>query len=650
MPRPRLVNLKARGFRSFVDEVDIDFPSNGLILLNGQSGSGKSSLALAIAYAFDYSHYPATELASWPWLNPPPMRVQLTLEDETGKRVLICKGDSNYLEIDGKKIKGANQISAELTKFVGMEPERLKAVTYRPQKSAGFFLTQPDSKKKEFLTPIVGLSEVEDAVKAAQESIKLLNAGLPDLEAYKATWGTAVTNAQEAYNKLNSLIGDEGKLRSTVEEIARQEDLIKAKLEALDADYKREEALRPVPDETKLTRHRADLKECRALISSLEEEERVKIKEYNDTKIKNTNNIRRLQDKSKEITRALEMLTEIDLEIQKLQENICPTCDQTWVNAAERLEFLKSAREECVRTADLGPDIHEEYCIAFESNNKLIPPEHNITIDRLKKADTKIQFLIEEEKDAIRSVQGEYTKQVTVKYQELIKESMDSLFTVQNNLTINRKLLADMEVAKTRLSFQDKAVSEAIEKYKQFSDKVNETKQKINKEKDFVDMIGREGFLGTIFDEILDQIAIETNEVLAGIKNTERVVIGFRSESLTQKGTTDKSIVPVVYVCGNEVPLRSGLSGGMMSSTDLAVDLAIGSVISNRVGSFPSWLILDESFEGLDHAPKESCMEILKKYSNDRLILVVDHANEFKGLFDKTISFEFNEGRSIISS
>jgi DNA repair exonuclease SbcCD ATPase subunit len=115
---------------------------------------------------------------------------------------------------------------------------------------------------------------------------------------------------------------------------------------------------------------------------------------------------------------------------------------------------------------------------------------------------------------------------------------------------------------------------------------------------------------------------------------------------VTQKGSVKKAIVPVVCIDGHEATLEAGLSGGMLSTVELAVDLAVGAVLSRREGLCPGWLILDESFEGLDAVSKRSCMEILMNYANNRLVLVTDHATEFKSNFSKNITVEFENGVS----
>ena len=67
-----LLKIELEGFRSFKDNAIIEFPDTGAVLISGKykneqisSGSGKSSILMAIAYALGFCDLPATELKNW---------------------------------------------------------------------------------------------------------------------------------------------------------------------------------------------------------------------------------------------------------------------------------------------------------------------------------------------------------------------------------------------------------------------------------------------------------------------------------------------------------------------------------------------------------------------------------------------------------
>ena len=60
-------------------------------------------------------------------------------------------------------------------------------------------------------------------------------------------------------------------------------------------------------------------------------------------------------------------------------------------------------------------------------------------------------------------------------------------------------------------------------------------------------------------------------------------------------------------------------------------------------------LILDEPFEGLGGTSKEAALEMLRAYSEDKLILVVDHSSEIGASFSQVIEIVQEDGKSRIS-
>lgn len=170
-----------------------------------------------------------------------------------------------------------------------------------------------------------------------------------------------------------------------------------------------------------------------------------------------------------------------------------------------------------------------------------------------------------------------------------------------------------------------------------------------SQERDFSALVGRDGFLGAIFDEVLAEVAEETNGILAKVPNVSDVTLAFRSESVTAKGTTRRAITPVVTVGGHEAPFESGCSGGMQGALYLAADLAVIDVVSRRLGVSPGWLVLDEALTGLGPVEKEGCLDVLEVYAQRKLVLVVDHDSEVKEAIPG-INLEYRNGRTTIAT
>jgi len=166
----------------------------------------------------------------------------------------------------------------------------------------------------------------------------------------------------------------------------------------------------------------------------------------------------------------------------------------------------------------------------------------------------------------------------------------------------------------------------------------------VNLEKDFVSLMGREGFLGLIFEEILQEIAAEANSRLGFLANVNRTSLGFSTE--TDKGK--KQIQTWVDIRGHRSKFEVGLSGGMKTSVQQVVDMAVMTVIGRRTGVTPGWLCLDEVFDGQGRVTKEAALEVLQESAKERLILVIEHDKQLQEVFQKRIEVLFNNGVSSV--
>jgi DNA repair exonuclease SbcCD ATPase subunit len=156
--------------------------------------------------------------------------------------------------------------------------------------------------------------------------------------------------------------------------------------------------------------------------------------------------------------------------------------------------------------------------------------------------------------------------------------------------------------------------------------------------------LGKDGFLGVIFTEVLQQISDRANKYLSLLPNTSHVSVTFETENAKGK----KTISPVFWVDGHATTRASGLSGGMGASADLAVDLGVIGVVEERLGKAPGWICLDETFNGMPKGTKEQAIEILKEYATNRLVVVIDHSTEIKESFDQTLTVVAVGDKSVV--
>lgn len=714
----RIKNVTVKGFRQFQEEsVTGELPTNGLVLIrganhdtNGSSGSGKSSVMHAIAYAFGFCPYPATSLQNWNTKE----KMQVVVEFDTAEGPAILKrGAETSLVINGEKVSGsARAVEERLRQLIGLPNDLLKALVYRSQDEPGMFLAMTDSKRKDFLSQLLDLEEFEEL---ADEARKQANraADLANQIRSKRDY------IQSQFDHLDitepfpppALAEQERFLEDSELEIKKLESKRQAKSQEVEAAsnifekgiselrkqkqeslFRLQEAHSNRQTEMLKTSFSSEKKEIfsQALADWENKKETIQMLASEEARVRQER-VTALQEKKAklaayktEVARVPELqkaLKQCLKDIAICEAATCPTCNQSWITqeAFSHLESLRSKKDELETTiarlqkisasiptveeviekesAEAFSYVHPDKAKTEEEAELLSQQISSIKSEiakeeyahKLKENEQKTQMyeerVAETEKWDNLIMQKMREKEVGLRdLSTQLKEATDLLFAAKEQADIIR---SKHNVAKSQ---HEIAVAKWLQTKKQYdtlsADLARENRlaldaeKKANAELDFSNLIGREGFLGAVFDEVLAEISYEVNELLKGLPNVASITLTFKSETETAKGTISRKIVPVVVKNGVEIPIKAGLSGGQYTSVELAVDLAVATVIGRRTGKMPAFLMLDECFNGHDYPVKEACLEILQKVAENRLILVIDHMTELKEHFTSFIDVE----------
>lgn len=714
----RLKKLSLRGFRSFVGQSDIEFPDAGMVLLRGKnidtggsSGSGKSSILLAISYLLGFCKFPATHLQSW--LTAEPMQVNGVFAVEQGELV-ITRGQNLTLTLNGVKVVGsAKQLEERISSNIGLTPELLQPLTYRAQKQPGLFLSKTDAQKKEFLTSLLGLEKFERAFELSQESVRELD---PKVKGQEYIVGQISEDLKRLSVIPPARISSEDKFKSDLKRVCDRNELVKSQISTLrselvqfDNSIEGSVAVMRAQAQPLIEQIEAKISDARLKGPEFSELDQARLRELRENLTQaeffvadelredQSRYARQRQEADSVYARLLllekqlssriileKKIDEIDSKRLTLDRYLCPTCERPWEKAESERARLSDMRatfaHDLQKLEGLKPQVaalQEQY----KALGQFVPSP---TLEELRAIvnDIKQQIVIEQARldNELNLLKANFDKDLAELSSKLQEQKLALTRRVElhranmrEHMNDKRQELEDLEREAANLESQirgfeaalnrvqiDNAremereaqarrhVDEVGERLRIEESKLARLHRELKKELDFQKLVGREGFLGAIFDEVLWEITEETNRLLSQFPNTAHVSIHFRSESVSQKGTIKKSIVPVVAVSGYETPLSSGLSGGMETAVELAVDLAVATVVSRRTGSSPGWMVLDESFTGLGPVESEASMEILRAFAKDKLVLVVDHASEVKGLFDQFIDVRYEQGRSVI--
>lgn len=653
----RLKYLEIEGFRSFRDRTRIDFPESGLVLIKGESGSGKTNLFLAILYAVGVCPIPATKLKSW---ETDSFQVELGLEVD-GQDLTICRGKNNSIAKSGiVTVSGAKAVGEELVRIFG-DPEVLAASVYRGQKTAGTFLSKSDAEKRTFLTQLIpSLSKIEDYI--AEQEVLLKTATQEEAVA-KAVLDEAQARldaiAPPEVKELDTVEQDKSRLLLEIEALkekaAADSGLLKTKLN--EADLKlatlrqqaesTESAIATSKEAVKMATEIQTLKKERDVI---QEENTRKYQEFRQSQKVAEENVAKLSKVVWSCQTELEKKSRLLKELEQIRTSTCPTCDQPWLAGREKKEpeIVESLQKIAKIELNL-PAIESALQAAKASQPSWSDnPKLAQTAEDLARRQSELSsFLTSQKKVALADLNSE------------IRSTQDAKNAVQQALmTIQQSMQQSVQSKQQEIASLERAVNmaTALVKNRQSAEaRVVEQKakhQELAKRKDLltevVACLGRSGFFGNVFDQILAEIESETNSVLATLQNVAGVCLKFTTEQSNSKGAVKKVIVPTLTVNGHEADYQSGISGGQQSSVELATDMALLAVAERRMGRSLGWLLQDEVLIGQGVETSSNAMELLKKIAQTKLVLVIDHASEVKEFFAQCIEVKNANGVSSV--
>jgi DNA repair exonuclease SbcCD ATPase subunit len=688
----KLKTLELAGFRSFKDFTQVTFPESGLTLIQGtnedtgdSSGSGKSSLVLAIQYLLGGCPFAGTDLKTWGSDTPP--TVKATFETPKGTlEVERAKGLS--VRLNGKKVGGSAALAEkELCQIFGMDVTSRSIVTYRGQKKPGFFLSMSDSEKKEFLSSLLSLDKFEKAAETASaeckkyESEKILlvdrlSTAVKTAKDWENSMGMDPSNPEQVAfleNKKEQILGTVNVLENknlekyqwVNEKNKRYTESMNVELEVIKRDRQQLLQTRTTPEVAELD---AKLANCTKKIQIGQAYEAKEQAEHTAALSELQNKLKFLKREKERLPYLTKRKEQIESQLKSMAKDTCPTCQREWAEGRNSKTQKDLNLELNTVQFDIDNLYNQEKQIeAIESQmaaypqftpnpmlKKLMELYEELRKERTSMSaaiEAKIRTALAELDNAEKRIRDKYTKE----NEEDLQSAQKILEENKNKINQLKKECIQIEqeifTIETGTRVWQKQHLQLIEKQNAVSaaeGALAKIETLLKLEQDFAHMVGNEGFLGAIFEEVLTDIGQTANSIMQRISNVQHVSIRFSSEKETKAGKVYKRITPIVSIGGQEVKPEAGLSGGMYTAVELAVDLAVGDVVSRRKGSFPGWLILDESFEGLGKASKETCLEMLTDFAKDRLILVVDHATELQSAFSQVIRVKLLDGKSSI--
>ncbi|MCC6013802.1 MAG: AAA family ATPase [Candidatus Verstraetearchaeota archaeon] len=667
-----LRRLKLRNIRSY-DQGEIYFP-NGVILFEGDIGSGKSTILLATEFAlFGLGNEKATSLLS---LGKNEGEVELEFEVRGNKvkvhRSLVrvtkknIRQENCWIEINGKRyLLSPKEMKEKILEILGYnEPIDPKAKSiifryaiYTPQEEMKEILNKPSEERLQTIRKALRLEEYkiarDNASLVAKELRTYANIYLKEEVNLPKLEEKIKENEKKKNEELNKLKEIEKVLIDINNEITKYEVELKKLIEELErlmGELKKEEELRKSFDEynkrinflnLQLSRNKIEKERLEKQKNNIVLKKPEKLLEEIDEILEK---IEKERDKIyEEYTRKQQLLQNYLILIQK---KICPTCNQSVDNPIflSKVEALKKEvkeienkkiviEDEIKRLKEMRKEakIYEDNIKELEKINyqlSIINEQNKNYEEELKELLKKVEEL-KEKIELSRKAAEEYN--IKKKEYEKIESEYKKLIEKRRNLELEKsKTIANIE----KYDFEISSIQQEI----------NKIKEKVNKGKRLMEYIT---WIEECFIPALEKIELTI------FKNANREFndefsrfFSYLVDDPTKTVMVDEDFTPIVMQESYEQEV-SNLSGGERTALALAFRLALNKIVQKRTGIEGGLLILDEPTDGFSKEQIAKMGDLIRELKLDQVI-IVSHERELEGFADYIFRVRKENGKSKI--
>jgi len=657
----KLVSLKLVNVRSHKESF-VEF-KNGITVIWGKTGSGKSTILMAIYYAlFGSADLSNSEIMA---RNSKKMLIELKFVQNNDEYVIIRglkkTGESILIDSDNLKVlkngaqlnilSRANDINSIIRDILGFgldsKPNLMfQVLSYTKQDNIRNLIEMKKEERQDFIDKILQLSKY----KTAYENLKPLTDNYY-LKHEKIIQITEFLTAEKS--SLEMLENNKKELDEKISDNDKKLSVINPAISSKAAELKK------LAEELKILRlnneksiiHQQRKKQLDSLIKNVSAEKNTLGSKKNFLEPKITNKLLSVDELNQKLSEEASKLKVTNYRILSLKkenesilglDSLCPTCRQK-ITGEHKKELSKKNDDELILLEKDKKRLENEISRLNESVN-------------LSKKDEQLRKELSTLDSAITLLSNQL-KNYEAELKDLLKERFDESFeekilkTEQDHSQVSFKIndlnskKSGIESASAEITNQLRALEkELLEKNK----KLAEYAEKI-KDENHVKLSLE--FLNRLRSNVKDVRQIIRTKFLNEFKNSfAKKFEEIRNNDDEYYVEINQDYEPIAYsIEGIEVPINH-LSGGEKTSAALAYRLALSDLAGEMNNLMPSeLLILDEPTTGFDNDDIKALPEALGNLSSIPQIIIVTHEALLKEVANNCVEIRKDNGYSKVT-
>ncbi|RMD58133.1 SMC family ATPase [Candidatus Woesearchaeota archaeon] len=680
----RIEKLKLRNIRSYTS-ANIDFP-DGIVLLSGDIGAGKSTILLAIEFAL--FGLLRSEISGSALLRNGEIAGEVELTFKVKGRKYIIKRtlkrtqkrveqSSGHLIIDDVKQEATpTELKSLILQILGYPSDLLnkaknflyRYTVYTPQEDMKRILLDPPDVRLAILRKVFGVDKyariAENAnsyAKALRERKRALALVSSDLSKLKQELEDNQKKLKESKESASKLAPE---IKSLQEKIASAKNLIQSlekereRAEKISQEYTKAQT----EAEIKMQQQERAENEIKAIGLKLAntqiivpDSQKLEVREKELAQ-----KHREHEKNSKEIQQKIATLRAEEAHSKRITDKIltldqCPTCQQK-VTQEHKQDIMGRHRK---KEEELNLKIEEYNKNALDSKREL--EQINRELERLREEIQKVKVLkikaqhakdFEERKARLEREKLLIEKQIADSKRRITELSAqkESLAQIGLQYAQARKELEDLAAKERALSIEHTRIIEICKSHeKRISQLSEEIERKNRARKQLEKTEHTHQFLTDMFNPMITTIE---KHVMARIHHEFNALFSDWFCALvenTMRARVDDSFTPIIEQNGHDTNIEY-LSGGERTACALAYRLALNATINSLISAITTkdLLILDEPTDGFSSEQLDHLREVLSQLKLSQII-IVSHEQKIEGFADHIIRIRKEEHKSQIT-
>jgi len=654
----KIKSLSFNGLGGYKDKVDIDFTKIGLLLLDGKTGAGKSSILDTISWILFDNTLRGIRKSDWLNTHCKTGIGTLVLDDNNKEIVIERKRMDNgncFLSIleDGKDISERTIIETQdkiEKQVLGFSFEVFRNSIMFGQNDLLVLTYGTDKDRKQIIGEILGFQEIDVCLDKSREKFRIIKEEIDTLSMFLRDKEERLKNFENiTIDIINNKKSELDILNKNKEEMSKTLESLKTLYNSYN-QYNRLKELEGV------------LINKNTSLSILKEEiSKVNIEDITNKANYLQSQFVEFQEKNLFLIHEQEKLKNDCMSIIKKINNItslgstCPVCyrpldDTQKAQLCENLTLEKDSIEvslnDTIAYHIACKESMEE--IKSELDRLLLQKEtYESLLQNYQLLEKEVTMLVEEKQrlETFFSSQGINIGKVNQLDKEELKKEVNNKQIEFNHLESSiRQLSIEIPLLESKLQEKNK-LSEEIKLEKE---KIKE-KVSLSKHVQFlIDQFSLKGVRNKILDEVIPFINQEVNKYLSELFPFVNIFLSTEVQGKTVLKQELTFNIEDIYT--HNVRDFKSWSGGEKMLICLALRLALWKVLYCFREKRLEALFLDEVFGCLDEEYKEKVLKFLKNLQKelDIPIIIVEHLPDIKESFDQVISVEKTEKGSII--